>query len=63
MNDLVRIEAEVRNLALRYQIMAGMALSGKVEQIWPRVAYNGPIHILVARYDNFWPYLCLHYQF
>jgi len=46
----------MRNLGLRYQIMAGMALQSKIEQIWLKVAYNGPVYILVARYDNFWPY-------
>jgi len=38
MNDLVHIEAEVKNLGLRYQVMAAMAFSGKIEQIWPKVA-------------------------
>jgi len=56
MKYLVHIEAEVRNLSLRYQVMAGMALWGKVEQNWPKVAYNGPIYVLVAGYDKFWPY-------
>jgi len=43
MNDLIHIEAEVRNFGLRYQVMAGMTLLGKIEHIWPNVAYNGPI--------------------
>jgi len=63
MNDLVHIEAEVRYLGLRYQVIADMALWGKIEQIWPKVAYNGPIYVRVARYVKFWPYECLHYQF
>jgi len=46
-----------------YEVMAGMALWGKIEQICPKGAYKGAIYILVARYDKFWPYLCLHYQF
>jgi len=56
MNDLVHIEAEVMNLGLRYQVMAGMALLSQIEQIWPKVVYNGPIYVLEARYDKFWPY-------
>jgi len=32
-NDFVHIEAEVRNRGLRYQVMAGIALWGKIEQI------------------------------
>jgi len=45
MYDFVHIEAEVRNLGLRYQVMAGMALWGKIEQNWPKVAYNGLIYV------------------
>jgi len=56
MNYLVHIEAEVRNLGIRHQIMAGMALWGKFQQIWPKVAYNGPIYVLVAGFDKFWLY-------
>jgi len=63
MNDLVHIETEVRNLGLKYQNMAGMAFWGKIGEIRPKVAYNSPIYVLVVRYDKFWPYLCLHYQF
>jgi len=63
MIDLVYIEAEVRNLGRRYQVMANMALWGQIDQIWPKVAYNGPMHVLVGRYDKFWLLYCLHYQF
>jgi len=63
LNDLVLIDAEERNLGLRNQIMACMALWGKIEQIWPKMTYNGPINVVVAIYDKLWPYLCLHYQF
>jgi len=63
MNDLVHIKAEVGDLGLRYQVMAGMALWGKIEQIWPKVAHIGSIYVLVARYDQYWPYLCLHFLF
>jgi len=63
MNDLVYMETEVRNLGLRYQIMASIALWSKIEQILSKVAYNGLIYVLVMRYDKFWPYLCLHYHF
>jgi len=52
MNDLIHIEAEVRNLGLRYQVPAGMALWGKIEQIWSKVAYNDPLYVLVVRYIN-----------
>jgi len=38
MIDLVLYEAEVRNLGLWYQVMAGMALWRKIEHIWPKVA-------------------------
>jgi len=50
LNDFVYFEAEVRNLGLRYQTMAGMteALWGKIDQILRKVAYNGPIYVLVA---------------
>jgi len=63
MNDIIHFEAEVINLGLRHQVMAGTASWGKIAQISPIVAYNDPIYVLVARYDKFWPYLCLHYQF
>jgi len=63
MNYLLHIEAEVRNLGLRHQVMAGMALWGKIEQIWLTVAHNGPIYVLVARSDKFCPYMYLHFQF
>jgi len=63
MNDLVHIEADVRILGLRYQVMAGKAIWGKTARIWPKVSSNGPMYVLVARYDKFCPYLCLHYQF
>jgi len=35
----------------------------KVEQIWTKVAYNGPTDVLLSTYDKFWPYLCLYHQF
>jgi len=60
-NDIVHIEEEVRNLDLRYQVMADMALWGMMEQVWPKVGYNGPIYVLVSRYDKLWPYLYLYY--
>jgi len=63
MNHFLQIEAEVRFLGLRCQVMACMARWGNIEQIWPKVAYNSTIYVLVARYDKFWPYQCLHYQF
>jgi len=56
LNVLVLLEAEVRNLGLRYQVIPGMALWGKNEQIWPKVAKNAPSYILAARYDKFLPY-------
>jgi len=56
MNDLVHIEAEVRNLDLRYHVMSNMVHWGKIEQIWPKVVYNAPIYVLMARYDNFCSY-------
>jgi len=45
MNDLVNIEAEERNLGLRHQVMAEIALWCKFEHTLPKVAYNGPIYI------------------
>jgi len=56
MDNLIHIEADVRNLGLWYQVMAGIALWGRIKQIWPKVAYDGPIYVLVARYNKFWPY-------
>jgi len=56
MNDLVHIEAEVRILGLRYQIMAGMERRGEIEHIWPKMAYNGTVNVLMARYDKFQRY-------
>jgi len=56
MNDLAHIEAKVRNFGLRYHVMAGNALLGRIEQIWPKVAHNGPVYVLMVRYDIFWPY-------
>jgi len=52
----IHIESEVRNLGLIYQVMAGMARWGKIEQIWPKVVWNGQMYILVAIYDKFCPY-------
>jgi len=63
MYDLFLMEAEVRNLGLRYHVMACMALWGQREQILPKESYNGPIYILVPRYDKFLRYYWLHYQF
>jgi len=57
------IEAEVRVFGLRFQVMASMAIWGKIVHIWPKLAYNVQIYLLVARYDNFWTYQFLHYQF
>jgi len=62
-NNLNHIEAELRILGLRFQVMAGMSLWSKIEQIWPNVAYNGPTDVLLSTYDKFWPYLCLYHQF
>jgi len=56
MIDFDHIEAEVGNLGLRFLVMGGTAFWNKIKQIWPKVALNGPIYILVARYDNFRPY-------
>jgi len=56
MNDLDRIEAEMRNLGHRYQVIAGMALWGKIEHICSKVVYNGPIYVRVTRHDKFRPY-------
>jgi len=55
-NVLGLIEAEVKNIGLGYQVMAGMAVWSKIEQIWPKGAQNGPLYILVARCNKFWPY-------
>jgi len=63
LNDVGHIEAELKKLDLKYLVMAGMAHSGRFAQIMPKVAYNGAIYVLVSRYDKFWPYFCLHYQF
>jgi len=38
MNDLVLIEAKVRNLGLRYQVMTGKEFWGNIERIWANVA-------------------------
>jgi len=62
MNDLVHIQAEV-SIGLRYQVMAEMVLWCKIEQIWSYVAYNGPIFVIVSRYDRLGPYLPLCYLF
>jgi len=61
MKDLVHIEAELRHLGLRYQVMAGISLWGKIAQLLPKVAYNSPVYVLVSWYDNLWPYLFLYY--
>jgi len=61
MNDLVHIKAELRNLGLTYQVMACMAHWDKIGQIWSNVAYNGPIFVIVSRYDRLGSYLSLYF--
>jgi len=63
LNELVHFKAELRNLGLVYQIMACTALWDKNRQIWSKVAYNGPIFVIVSRYDSLGPYVSLYYHF
>jgi len=66
MNDLVHIEAEVRNLGLRYKVMAGMALWVKIVQFgvkwhimvqyifhWRDVRNSGHISACITILDQF----------
>jgi hypothetical protein len=35
----------------------------KIDQIWSKAAYNGPIFVIVSRYDRLGPYLARSYLF
>jgi len=41
--------------------MACMAYWYKIYQIWSKAEYNGPIFVIVSRYDILGPYLSLYY--
>jgi len=63
LNELVHFKVELINLDLVYQIMPYMTLWDKIGQIWSNVAYNGPIFVIMSRYDRLGSYLFLSYLF
>jgi len=63
LNELVHFKAELWVLGLVFQVIACMALRDKIGRIWSSVAYNGPVFVIVSRYDRLRPYLSLHYVF
>jgi len=63
LNELVHFIAELRVHGLVYQVIACTALWDKIGQIWFKVAYNGPVFVIVSRYNRLGPYLTLYYLF
>jgi len=63
LNELVHFQAELGNRGLVYQVIACTALWDKIGQIWSDVAYNGPVFLIVSRYDRLGPRLSLYYFF
>jgi len=39
------------------------ALWDKIDRIWSNVAYNGPVFVIVSRYDRLGAYVTLYYLF
>jgi len=49
LNELVHFKAELWDLDLVYQAMAYTALWDKIGQISSKVAYNGPVFVIVSK--------------
>jgi len=52
LNELVHLKSELRDLGLVYQVMECKALWDRIVRIWSNVAYNGPVFVIVSRYDR-----------
>jgi len=63
LQELVHFKAELRELGLVYQVIACTALLDKIGQIWSKVAYNGPVFVIVSWYGRCEQYLSLYYLF
>jgi len=63
LQGLVQYMSELRDLALVYHVMSCKAFWDKIGQIWSNVAYNGPVFVIVSRYDILGPCLSLYYHF
>jgi len=61
LNELVYFKAELRDLGLAYQVMECKAPLDRIGRIWSNVAYNGPVFVIVSRYDRLGPHLSLYY--
>jgi len=59
----VPLKSELRDLGLVYQVMECKALLDKIGRIWPNVAYNDPVFVIVSRYDRLGLYLSLYCLF
>jgi len=60
-SELDHFKSELRDLGLVYQVMECMALWDRIGQISSKVAYNGPVFVIVSRYDKLGLCLYLYY--
>jgi len=63
LKKLVHCKLELRDHVLEYQVMECKALWDMIGRIWSNLAYNGPVFVIVSRYDRLVIYLSLHYLF
>jgi len=63
LHELVHFKAELRDLGLVYKVIACTALWDKICQVCSKVAYSGPVFVIVSRYDRLGSYLSLYYLF
>jgi len=60
---LDHLKSELSDLGLVYEVMQCKALWDKIVRIWSNVVYNGPVFVIVSRYDRLGSYLSLYYLF
>jgi len=63
LQDFVHFKAELNDLGLLYKVTACRTLLDKFVQISSIVAYNGPVFVIVPRYNRLRSYLLLNYLF
>jgi len=63
LNELVHFKWELRDLGLVYQVKECKAPWDKIGRIWSNVSYNGPVFVILPRYDRLAPHLSLYYLF
>jgi len=63
LNGLVNFKAQLKTLGQLYQGTECTTLSDKMCQISSKVAYIGPLFVIVPRHDKLGPYMSLYYLF